>query len=154
MEMAANLGNKLVQMGTKIVGIGQNYATHAKELDNALPSQLTETPDAYSGYVPMQYDDYLENMAKSAVYKPFAFVCSYCAPDVLQLKVDAYDVKISLITSFRDTCFIEIVPKQHKSKREIHLSFWAEVHYNSIYPVENAAKDQSHSTRKKKHRLY
>lgn len=51
--------------------------------------QLTETPDAYSGYVPMQYDDYLENMAKSAVYKPFAFVCSYCALDVLESKVDA-----------------------------------------------------------------
>jgi hypothetical protein len=123
-------------------------------------------------------------------------------------------VKISLITSFKDTCFIEIVPKQHKSKRgrynsffilkshlaivcimlayisstnfvqgygeqcvwtclltwkymemsfglcthwsesvlcqflyptmtscfllvEIHLSFWAEVHYNSIYPLES-----------------
>jgi hypothetical protein len=36
----------------------------------------------------MQYDEYLENMAKSAVYKPFAFVCSYCALDVLELKVD------------------------------------------------------------------
>jgi 2-keto-4-pentenoate hydratase/2-oxohepta-3-ene-1,7-dioic acid hydratase in catechol pathway len=37
-EMAAYLGNKLVQMGTKIVGVGRNYAAHAKELGNALPS--------------------------------------------------------------------------------------------------------------------
>ncbi|CAK9254089.1 unnamed protein product [Sphagnum jensenii] len=127
--------------------------------------QLTETPDAYSGYVPMQYDDYLENMAKSAVYKPFAFVCSYCAPDVLQLKVDAYDVKISLITSFRDTCFIEIVPKQHKSKRGHYNSFFILkshlaivcimlAYISSTNFVQDAAKDQSHSTRKKKHRLY
>jgi hypothetical protein len=29
-EMAAYLGNKLVQMGTKIMGIGWNYAMHAK----------------------------------------------------------------------------------------------------------------------------
>lgn len=38
-EMAAYLGNKLVQMGTKIVGVGRNYAAHAKELGNALPSE-------------------------------------------------------------------------------------------------------------------
>lgn len=46
-----------------------------------------------------------------------------------------FGVRISLITSFRDTCFIEITPVVQKSKREIYLSFWAEVHYNSIYSV-------------------
>jgi hypothetical protein len=35
--MAAYLGNKLVQMGTKIVGVGRNYAAHAKELGSAIP---------------------------------------------------------------------------------------------------------------------
>lgn len=69
-----------------------------------------------------------------------------------------------MITSFKDTCYIEILPHLQKSNRRkllttlyvfslltqnlyfehtnrllafesvICLSFWAEVHYNSIYP--------------------
>jgi hypothetical protein len=39
-----------------------------------------------------------------------------------------YGVKISLITSFKDTCFIEIVPKQHKSERG---------HYNSFFILKS-----------------
>lgn len=53
----------------------------------------------------------------------------------MQAASDYFGVRISLITSFRDTCFIEITPVVQKSKREIYLSFWAEVHYNSIYSV-------------------
>ncbi|CAL9104982.1 unnamed protein product [Musa acuminata var. zebrina] len=45
-----------------------------------------------------------------------------------------YGVKIFVITSFKDTCYIEILPSVQKSNRVIFLSFWAEVHYNSIYP--------------------
>ncbi|KAG0612061.1 hypothetical protein M758_7G187400 [Ceratodon purpureus] len=37
--MAAYLGNKLLQMGTKIVGVGRNYAAHAKELGAAIPKE-------------------------------------------------------------------------------------------------------------------
>lgn len=37
--MAAFLGNKLVQMGTKIVAVGRNYAAHAKELGGAIPKE-------------------------------------------------------------------------------------------------------------------
>jgi hypothetical protein len=46
----------------------------------------------------------------------------------LQAAADYYGVKISLITSFKDTCFIEIVPKQHKSKRG---------HYNSFFILKS-----------------
>ncbi|KAG5515545.1 hypothetical protein RHGRI_036551 [Rhododendron griersonianum] len=45
-----------------------------------------------------------------------------------------YGVKILVITSFKDTCYIEILPSVQRSERVICLSFWAEVHYNSIYP--------------------
>ncbi|RWW68393.1 hypothetical protein BHE74_00024083 [Ensete ventricosum] len=58
----------------------------------------------------------------------FFFLCC-CEFSVLQ-----YGVKIFVITSFKDTCYIEILPSVHKSNRVIFLSFWAEVHYNSIYP--------------------
>ncbi|CAN1128058.1 OVARIAN TUMOR DOMAIN-containing deubiquitinating enzyme 9 [Linum perenne] len=52
----------------------------------------------------------------------------------LQAAADSYGVKIFVLTSFKDTCYIEIIPHVEKSKRIIYLSFWAEVHYNSIYP--------------------
>ncbi|KAL3339391.1 hypothetical protein AABB24_028150 [Solanum stoloniferum] len=48
--------------------------------------------------------------------------------------VKQYGVKMFVITSFKDTCYIEILPQSLKSNRIITLSFWAEVHYNSIYP--------------------
>lgn len=35
--MAGSLSSSLIQMGTKIVGVGRNYAAHAKELGNAVP---------------------------------------------------------------------------------------------------------------------
>ncbi|CAN1768402.1 OVARIAN TUMOR DOMAIN-containing deubiquitinating enzyme 9 [Linum perenne] len=52
----------------------------------------------------------------------------------LQAAADSYGVKIFVLTSFKDTCYIEIIPHVERSKRIIYLSFWAEVHYNSIYP--------------------
>ena len=36
--------HKLLQVGTKIVAVGRNYAAHAKELGNAVPKVLTVTP--------------------------------------------------------------------------------------------------------------
>ncbi|RRT38036.1 hypothetical protein B296_00037153 [Ensete ventricosum] len=59
--------------------------------------------------------------------------------DLVERKVQGdgncqYGVKIFVITSFKDTCYIEILPSVQKSNRVIFLSFWAEVHYNSIYP--------------------
>lgn len=35
--MATAAYQKLVQVGTKIVAVGRNYAAHAKELGNAVP---------------------------------------------------------------------------------------------------------------------
>ncbi|KAL0375064.1 UNVERIFIED_CONTAM: OVARIAN TUMOR DOMAIN-containing deubiquitinating enzyme 9 [Sesamum radiatum] len=56
-----------------------------------------------------------------------------------------YGVRILVVTSFKDTCYIEILPKDQKSKRVIYLSFWAEVHYNSIYPQgDNFTHAQAH----------
>lgn len=73
----------------------------------------------------MAYDDYLEKMSKNGEWGDNV---------TLQAAADSYGVKIFVITSFKDTCYIEILPSIQKSKRVIFLSFWAEVHYNSIYP--------------------
>ncbi|CAI5469510.1 unnamed protein product [Closterium sp. Yama58-4] len=64
---------------------------------------------------------------------------------------DKYGVKINLITSYPgDQFLIEIFPCQGKPTRELWLSFWAEVHYNSVYSAESLPPPQP----KKKHWLF
>ncbi|KAF7811835.1 OTU domain-containing protein [Senna tora] len=118
---------------------------HHKFVREQIIRQLKSYPEQYAGYVPMAYSDYLKKMGKSGEWGDHV---------TLQAAADWYGVKIFVITSFKDTCYIEILPQMQKSGRElfhfqpltlsleflfvthavIFLSFWAEVHYNSIYP--------------------
>jgi len=125
----------------------QLYRTpeHHKFVRKSVVTQLKTTPDVYSNYVPMKYTDYVKNMGKNGEWGDHV---------TLQAAADYYGVKISLITSFKDTCFIEITPTEQKSEREMYLSFWAEVHYNSIYPAgEDFLHRQAHHHGKKRHWL-
>ncbi|ESQ40333.1 hypothetical protein EUTSA_v10013878mg [Eutrema salsugineum] len=79
-------------------------------------NQLAYNREMYEGYVPMAYTDYLKTMKRNGEWG------------------DHFGVRMFVITSFKDTCYIEILPHFQKSNRLICLSFWAEVHYNSIYP--------------------
>ncbi|XP_004307368.1 PREDICTED: OTU domain-containing protein DDB_G0284757 [Fragaria vesca subsp. vesca] len=101
--------------------------------------QLKTHPELYDGYVPMGYVDYLKKMSKCGEWGDHV---------TLQAAADSYGVKIFVITSFKDTCYIEILPHVSKSSRVICLSFWAEVHYNSIYPEGELPPP---SLKKKKH---
>ncbi|XP_051152990.1 OVARIAN TUMOR DOMAIN-containing deubiquitinating enzyme 12-like [Andrographis paniculata] len=105
----------------------QFYRTpeHHKFVRQQVVNQLRSFPEMYEGYVPMVYEHYLTKMSKSGEWGDHV---------TLQAAADSYGVKIFVITSFKDTCYIEIVPSVQKSERVISLSFWAEVHYNSIYP--------------------
>nr|POE85921.1 otu domain-containing protein [Quercus suber] len=87
--------------------------------------QLKSQLELYQNYVPMTYNDYLEKMSKEGEWGDHV---------TLQAAADRFGVKIFLITSFKDTCYIEILPHIQKSKRVLMLSFWAETHYNSINP--------------------
>ncbi|KAG6665614.1 hypothetical protein I3843_02G150100 [Carya illinoinensis] len=87
--------------------------------------QLKSHPAIYKGYVPMAYNDYLKKMSKNGEWGDHV---------TLQAAADWYGVKIFVLTSFKNTCYIEILPHIQKSNRVIFMSFWAEVHYNSIYP--------------------
>ncbi|KAM6582740.1 hypothetical protein CsatB_009742 [Cannabis sativa] len=100
--------------------------------------QLKGQPQTYEGYVPMGYVDYLKKMSKNGEWGDHV---------TLQAAADWYGVKIFVLTSFKDTCYIEILPQSQKSNRVIFLSFWAEVHYNSIYPEGEVPEP---CTRKKK----
>ncbi|XP_057478774.1 OVARIAN TUMOR DOMAIN-containing deubiquitinating enzyme 12-like [Actinidia eriantha] len=105
----------------------QFYRTpkHHKFVRQEVVNQLKSHRDLYEGYVPMEYGEYLKKMSKSGEWGDHV---------TLQAAADSYGVKIFVVTSFKDTCSIEILPKFQKSIRVIFLSFWAEVHYNSIYP--------------------
>ncbi|MCL7033836.1 hypothetical protein MKW94_030785 [Papaver nudicaule] len=98
---------------------------HHKFVRQQIVNQLKSHREMYEGYVPMEYGDYLKKMSKSGEWGDHV---------TLQAAADSYGVKIFVITSFKDTCYIEIIPNVQKSTRVICLSFWAEVHYNSIYP--------------------
>ncbi|MFS8012464.1 putative OTU domain, papain-like cysteine peptidase superfamily [Helianthus anomalus] len=90
-----------------------------------LYDQLKLHPELYAAYVPMAYDEYLKKISTDGEWGDHV---------TLQAAADAFGVKIFVLTSYKDTCYIEILPCVQKSKRIIFLSFWAEVHYNSIYP--------------------
>lgn len=105
----------------------QFYRTsdHHEFVRHQIVKQLKSFREMYEGYVPMEYDEYLQKMSKNGEWGDHV---------TLQAAADLYGVKIFVITSFKGTCYIEIVPNIQKSERVIFLSFWAEVHYNSIHP--------------------
>lgn len=111
---------------------------HHKFVRRQIINQLKLHPDMYEGYVPMAYGEYLKKMSKNGEWGDHI---------TLQAASDSYGLKIFVLTSFKDTCSIEILPKVQMSKRVIFLSFWAEVHYNSIYP-EGEVPEGEHKRRK------
>ncbi|KAK4857015.1 hypothetical protein QYF36_023696 [Acer negundo] len=118
----------------------QIYLTpeHHEFVRQQIVNQLKSNPEIYEGYVPMAYDDYMEKMSRSGEWGDHV---------TLQAAADLYGLKIFVITSFKDTCYIEILPNVQRSNRVISLSFWAEVHYNSIYPSGDVPEFE---TKKKK----
>ncbi|KAF8691755.1 hypothetical protein HU200_040148 [Digitaria exilis] len=119
----------------------QLYQTpdHHEFVREQIISQLKANRDAYDGYVPMAYDEYLEKVARNGEWGDHV---------TLQAAADKYGVKIFVMTSFKDTCYIEIQPKVQKSNKVLLLSFWAEVHYNSIYPQNDAPRSQTTKKRR------
>lgn len=57
----------------------------------------------------------------------------------LQAAADKFGAQINLITSYEDTICMEILPNERKVDRILWLSFLAEYHYNSVYPIEGEA---------------
>ncbi|KAL5700250.1 hypothetical protein ACHQM5_025722 [Ranunculus cassubicifolius] len=68
----------------------------------------------------------------------------------LQAGADRFHTKSCLLTSFRDANLIEIVPRENPSSKVIWMSFWSEIHYNSVYD----SGDVPSRTPRKKHWLF
>ncbi|XP_038899327.1 OVARIAN TUMOR DOMAIN-containing deubiquitinating enzyme 11 isoform X1 [Benincasa hispida] len=111
-----------------------------KHVRKAVIKQLKKFRKLYEGYVPMKYKTYLKKMKKSGEWGDHV---------TLQAAADRFAAKICLVTSFRDTCYIEILPKDNNPNKELWLSFWCEVHYNSLY----ASGDLPTRTPRRKHWL-
>ncbi|BAS89054.1 OVARIAN TUMOR DOMAIN-containing deubiquitinating enzyme 12 [Oryza sativa Japonica Group] len=99
-----------------------------KHVRKEIVKQLKACNSLYEGYVPMKYKHYCKKMKKSGEWGDHV---------TLQAAADKFAAKICLLTSFRDTCFVEIVPQYQAPQREIWLSFWSEVHYNSLYDARD-----------------
>ncbi|XP_004502073.1 OVARIAN TUMOR DOMAIN-containing deubiquitinating enzyme 11 isoform X2 [Cicer arietinum] len=95
-----------------------------KHVRRQVIKQLKNHKTLYEAYVPMEYKSYIKKMKKSGEWGDHV---------TLQAAADRFEAKICLVTSFRDTCYIEILPTKKNPKRELWLSFWSEVHYNSLY---------------------
>ncbi|GAB4848597.1 OVARIAN TUMOR DOMAIN-containing deubiquitinating enzyme 12 [Ancistrocladus abbreviatus] len=100
-----------------------------KHVRREVVKQLKNNRSLYEGYIPMKYKHYYKKMAKSGEWGDHV---------TLQAAADKFAAKICLLTSFKDTSFIEIVPQHQEPKRELWLSFWSEVHYNSLYEIKDA----------------
>lgn len=112
-----------------------------KHVRKQIVKQLKHFQKSYESYVPMSYKSYLKSMKRSGEWGDHV---------TLQAAADRFRAKICLLTSFREQCYIEINPKDETPSRELWLSFWSEVHYNSLY----AADDVPTRSRKKKHWLF
>lgn len=107
-----------------------------KHVRKQVVKQLKHNRKLYEGYIPMKYRSYLKTMKRSGEWGDHV---------TLQAAADRFSAKICLVTSFRDKCYIEIVPKDKNPSRELWLSFWSEIHYNSLYergdvPIRAAKK--------------
>lgn len=60
----------------------------------------------------------------------------------LHTAADKFQAKICLFTSFRDKCFIEVLPLYQSPKRELQLSFWSELPCKSLYELQDAPVQQ------------
>ncbi|KAI3935435.1 hypothetical protein MKW98_027575 [Papaver atlanticum] len=114
---------------------------HHKHVRKQVVRQLKHFKTLYESYVPMNYKSYLKKLKRSGEWGDHVS---------LQAAADRFEAKICLLTSFRDTCFIEIVPNGKTPSRELWLSFWSEVHYNSLY----ASGDVPTRVTKKKYWLF
>lgn len=106
------------------------------EVRRRVVCQLRQHRGWYESYVLTNYDSYCSEMAAPGTWGDHV---------TLQAAADAYGLRISLLTSYEEGCFIEIQPRQGSvpDGRVLWLSYWAEVHYNSVYPVAEPPPVQS-----------
>ncbi|KXZ53403.1 hypothetical protein GPECTOR_7g1299 [Gonium pectorale] len=108
----------------------QLYGTpeHHAAVRSLVVSTLRDHPDQYRCYVSDKpYDVYCADMGRSGTWGDHV---------TLKAAADAYGIKIVVVASFANSPVINIEPERQTNSRTLFLSFWAEVHYNSLYPKQ------------------
>lgn len=97
------------------------------ELRREAIQQLRQKPEYYIEFVyDTSYHQYCTNMSKSKTWGDHL---------TLQALADRLHIVINLLTSYQNTPHVEIKPRGNvQVKRHVWLSFFGEVHYNSLYP--------------------
>eukprot|EP00933_Yihiella_yeosuensis_P073086 TRINITY_DN8165_c0_g2_i1.p1 TRINITY_DN8165_c0_g2~~TRINITY_DN8165_c0_g2_i1.p1 ORF type:complete len:190 (-),score=26.30 TRINITY_DN8165_c0_g2_i1:22-591(-) len=96
---------------------------HHASVREQVVDQLESFSERYQGFVPGKFADYVQEMAKDGTWGDHV---------TLQAVADALGVRIHVLTDHLSDAFIEVVPREQKSSKVLKLSFWAEVHYNSL----------------------
>lgn len=106
-----------------------------REVRNGVVSQLIKHPNWYKEYVPDSYQDYCASMKLPGTWGDNV---------TLQAAADLYGLHIKVLTSFAESPVISVEPREQRSTRVLWLSFWAEVHYNSLYPGGEPPAEPQH----------
>lgn len=104
-------------------------ADHHAMVRARVVAQLAAHPELYAHFVGQPYHQYVDAMARSGTWGDHV---------TLKAAADAWGIKIFVVTSFLENSVLSIEPAAENpsfARRALHLSFWAEVHYNSIYPA-------------------
>jgi len=103
---------------------------HHLAVRRIVTSQLRRFPDRYRPYVSeLSYEEYVEDMSTEGEWGDHI---------TLQAVADAYGFRVLLITSFPKEPILDIWARELTSERVVYLSFWAELHYSSLYPIGKA----------------
>eukprot|EP00241_Pyramimonas_parkeae_P004953 CAMPEP_0114246076 /NCGR_PEP_ID=MMETSP0058-20121206/12254_1 /TAXON_ID=36894 /ORGANISM="Pyramimonas parkeae, CCMP726" /LENGTH=368 /DNA_ID=CAMNT_0001359207 /DNA_START=93 /DNA_END=1199 /DNA_ORIENTATION=+ len=98
------------------------------EVRRAVHAQLRRHPKRYKNHVPGVYKDYVEQMRQPGAWGDHV---------TLQAMADTYRVRIQIATPVDDQGMMEIAPYKRETRRlpVLWLSFWPEIHYNSLQPA-------------------
>jgi len=109
-------------LSDQLYGTAEHYAYVREQVVARLRSHKAR----YAPYVPDDFDGYVAGMSLASTWGDHV---------TLQAAADHFGLKITVITSYRENCVLHIEPAKKRSSRVLWLSFWAEVHYNSLYPA-------------------
>ncbi|KAK9842213.1 hypothetical protein WJX81_000852 [Elliptochloris bilobata] len=116
-------------LSDQLYGTGAHYAA----LRQLAVEQLAACSQWYSEFVAGDYHSYLSGMARDGTWGDHL---------TLQAVADRLGLRIVVLSTFEESPVIEIHPHGGaRLDRVLHLSFWAEVHYNSIYGVSDLPRE-------------
>jgi len=98
---------------------------HHLELRAQVVAQLRKDPGRFKGFVPGSFEDYVADMALPGTWGDHV---------TLQAAADAFGVQIHVFTDhlLKGGALIEVQPREQRSAKVLQVTFWAEVHYNSV----------------------